>query len=276
MRKLEAILKEKGWTDEDLKSVEPMLSNQKFRDSLESEIANQEYLAEVGKKDAAEALRWREEEALPTLQKHMDSERAARAELASTREQLKVLQEQGLIKLDEQKKDPPKNDPPKAFDPKEHKLVTMDDVAVFAEAEGQAIVTINDLAAEYSELFGKSIFSYVDSATGRKGMSALREEAKLAKAKDLSDFVSRKFDFAGKRAELAKKDAEEREKAIRADERAKAMAELANPNLRTPAASLLPFTRVKRDEKDSLPWENVEERRSGRVDRATKAELLRA
>lgn len=275
MRKLEAILKEKGWTDEDIKAAEPMLSNQKFRDTLEAEIANQEYLAEVGKKDAAEALRWREEEALPTLQKHMDSERAARAELAAKNEQLKVLQEQGLIKLEELKEQPKAEPAKAAFDPKEHKLVTFDDVATFAEAEGNAIAMASDIAAEYQELFGKSLYSY-SGQNGKRGMQALREEAKAAKAKDLAEFVANKFNFAGKRSELAQAAADEREKQIRADERAKMIAEQANPNLRPARASLSPFTRVKRDDKDLMPWDNIEERRASRVERVAKSALLGA
>lgn len=256
-RKLEEILKAKGVTEEELVALKPMLDNAKFRDSLETEIANAEYFAEVGRKDSAEALRWREEEALPQINKALESERKARAELAAKNEQLKALQEQGLIKLEEQQVPKPEEKKPE--------YVTKDDVALFAEVEGQAIAMVQDLTAEYQDLFGKSIFSYT-SPSGKRGMEALREEAKAARATNLKDFVSNKFKFDERRAELAAKASADHEQKIRADERAKVIAETANPMLRAPRSSVSPLITAK-DKDGKMPWDSPEERRAARVER---------
>lgn len=272
-KKIAELLKEKGFTEDEQKLI---LENKKLLETFQGELDNLEYLAEVGKKDAAEALRWREEEALPTLQKHMDEARVARGEAAALKEQIKVLQEQGLIKMEEidaAKKNPPVASPA-PFDPKEHKLVTLDDVARFADAEGAAIAMANDLALEYQSLYGKSIIDYVGK-DGKRGMTALREEAKANKSPDLYAFVSQKFKFDEKRAEITRKAQEDHDKEVEARGYAKRIAEETNPNLRTPQASRMPFTQVK-DKSGAMPWENAEERRSGRVERVAQKALLGA
>jgi len=273
-KKLEEILKAKGYTDEELTALNPMLENEKFRETLESEIANMEYLAEVGRQNSTEALRWRTEEAEPTLQKYMDEARVARAELAAKNEQLKFLQEQGLIKLEElQNAVPAKPTEAKTFDPKEHNLLTVDVLPQFADAQGQAIALVQDVAAEYQELFGKSLFSYVSPSTGKRGMVALREEAKAARSSDIYDFVSKKFNFPARREEITAKVAKEHDEKLLAQGYAKRVAEEANPSLRQPSISRLPFTAVK-DSKGVMPWENAEERKAARVERVAQKALL--
>lgn len=269
-RKLEEILKAKGFTEEEMVALKPMLENAKFRASLEDEFANADYFAEVGRKDSAEALRWREEEALPQINKALDSERKARAELAAKNEQLRVLQEQGLIKLEEQQIQKAEEQKPTYVTEEQLKGY----YGTFAEAEGAAMVMVQDLAAEYQDLYGKSLFNYTNQE-GKRGLQALREEAKAQRSTNLYEFVSKKFDFTKKREEIKVQREAEHEKQIRADERAKVVAETINPLLRTPRPSIAPLITAK-DKDGKMPWDNPEERKQARLERVTQKALVGA
>lgn len=271
--KLEELLKSKGYSEDDLKALAPLLSNDRYRGDLESTISDYAYQAEVGRADSAEALRWREEEALPKLTKALQDAEDARAESASNRERMRVLQEQGLIKVAENQgvKPEPKAD---VFDHKKYKLVTEDDqratVERFADLEGDAIATGIDLAAEYAELYGgQSLHTYqgTGAGSGLRGFRALRKEA-IAVKRPVSDFVADKFKFSDKRAEIAKAAEAKREEAIRADQRSKDIAELTNPMARPPQNSAFSMIPKPADKGGKLPWENEGDRSGARVAKA--------
>lgn len=262
MAKLEDVLKAKGYSEADLTALAPMLQDARLRGSLEGYIADAEYHAEVGRADSAEALRWRDEEALPKLQDYMKQAEDARVEAAGYRERMKVLQDQGLIKVAEGQGVKVET-PVDTFDHKKYKLVTEDDqravVEKFADLEGDAIAAGIDLAAEYGSLFnGKSLYEY-QGQNGLRGFRALRKEAVAAK-KPVNEYVAEKFKFTDRRTEIATAAAAKQEADIRADERAKFIA--ANPMARAPQSSAFTMLPKPAGNAGKQPWE-VEGDRSG-------------
>jgi hypothetical protein len=271
MRKLEDVLKAKGYSDADLEALKPMLADARFRETLEGSLGELETAAEKFKGEATSWADWYQTTGAPTVDKALQDAQDARAEAAAYQARLKTLQDQGLIKLAELEGEPTQSEPkPAAFDPKAYNLVTAEDVTRFADAEGEAIAMAQDLGAEYHELFGKSLFGYsgqpdANGITSR-GMRALRREA-LASHKPLDIYVREKFNFAGKRAEIEETARKAREDEIRKDERAKAIAEIANPNARPPSASS--FTLLPRPNTEGKqPWDSPEDRTHARVNKA--------
>lgn len=260
--RIEDVLKAKGLNDEDLSALAPLLANQKFRDTLEGHLAEAELAAETGRLDSAETVRWRQEEAIPKIEASLAAEREAKAELAAMKARVEAAQAQGLFKMAEQRGEVDPNKGASQFDPKAYNLVTHEDVAKFADLEGDAIAMAADLAAEYQELFpGKSLFSY-KAQDGSTGMRALRKEA-LAARKTMSDYVAAKFNFAGRREALATEARAKLEAEIRADERAKSIAELTNPNARPLQASMSPLLPKPKDTAGKQPWDDAAGDRSG-------------
>src|SRR5512147_1159774 len=204
-RKLEEVLRAKGYSDTDLEALKPMLTDAKFRSTLEDSLGEVESERDKFKGEAEGWSSWYKDTGLPTVEKALKDAQDARATAAAHEARLKTLQEQGLIKIAEETGEKVTPKPPEApvFDPKAHNLVTMDDVTKFADAEGEAIASAQDLAAEYHELFGKSLFSY-QGADGSRGFRALRKEA-LAAKQPISQYVAGKFKFDERRQEIAAK-----------------------------------------------------------------------
>lgn len=268
-RKLEDVLMASGYSATDLEALKPLLADAKFRGALETDYDALETERDKYKGEAEGWSGWYKDTGLPTVEKALKDAQDARATAASHEARLRTLQEQGLIKMAELEGEPTKKEPAKeapVFDPKAHNLVTLDDVTRFADAEGDAIATAQDLAAEYSELFpGKSLFGYQGS-NGERGFRALRREAIAAKV-PIRDFVAGKFKFQEKRTEIEKAALDAREAEIRKDERSKAIAEIANPNARPPSMSKFPLLpRPATDGKQ--PWDNQEERAAARLNKA--------
>lgn len=264
-RKLEEVLRAKGYSDTDLEALKTLLADSRFRESLEGELGAVETERDTFKGEAAKFrgeseswAGWYKDTGLPTVEKALKDAQDARAQAASHEARLKILQEQGLIKLAGGDADPnpnPKPDPAQ-FDPKAHNLVTLDDVHKFADAEGDAIAMASDLAAEHQSLFGKPL----------TGLRELRREA-LASKRPIYDYVTEKLKFATKRQEISDAALAAREAEIRKDERSKAIAEIANPNARPPADSR--FTLLPRPTADGKqPWDNFDDRMGARVNKA--------
>ena len=276
MARLEELLKTKGYTDADLESLKPMLADQRFRSTLEASFTELETERDTLKGKDAEWDKWRTEVANPRIAQTEQDAATARRKAADLEEQLKIAKEWGLI---QEATNPNKgqNPPPEnkeiatPFDPKAHKLVTYDDIGRYADAEGEAIAMANDLAQEYSHLYGgKSLIEY-EGQDGKRGMRALRMEAKAAQ-KNLDVYVAEKFNFTGKRTEMAAERQKKAEDAIRADERSKMAAEFGNPALRTSMPSRQPFIPT-RENANADPWTKTSrERKAERIQAAIRTQ----
>jgi hypothetical protein len=280
MPRLEDLLKSKGYTDADLEALKPMLSDSRFRTSIEEQFGAVESERDRIKSEAeAREAEWQRSLAEDYNPRIAAAEKKAiekDLEAANYRRQVELAKEYGLLPEDHTPAAataaaPAAGSP--AYDPKRHP--TFEDVGKFADAEGEAIALSHDLADEYEYLCGKPLFDYV-GADGRRGMRALRSEAKAAR-KNLDAYMADKFDFAGKRAEKEAARQKEHDDAIRRDAEEKTRAELAtkygNPLLRAPMPSRQPFIPTK-PQQGKQPWDmTAQERRSGRIERAMTKQM---
>lgn len=255
---LEDALKARGYSESELEGLKPMLENAKFRSAIEASLTSLETERNSFKGEAEGWDKWYNETALPKLEGALKGEQDARSELGAAQARLKTLEDQGFVKPSspteapkpEEKKAEPGLEPGK-------KYVSYEDAGKMLEAEGVAIATASDIAAEYQELYGSSLFTY-KGPDGSRGMEALRREAKASR-KDLRAYVAEKFKFQEKWAEKESQALKAREDAIRKDEREKTVAELANPEARVPQGSLQPFLpKPKSEGKGTFPWERPE------------------
>jgi hypothetical protein len=270
MAKLDEILKSKGFSDDDLKILTPQM-----RDVLESHYGALETERDTLKQYNDMWANKLETEFNPAITKAEQEAAAARLEAATLREQVKIARDYGYLTDQNNPPKPPESNPvPDAFDPKKHNLVTRDDVARFADLEGDAIAMAHDLSAEYAELYpGQSLLSY-QNAEGKRGMRALRAEAIAAK-RPLDQYVFEKFKFSDKRAERATAQQQAHDAQVAKEAIAKHIQEHGgNPNLTIPAASRVPFMPPKPQQQGGQPWERgtPDQLKASRIDRAAKLE----
>jgi hypothetical protein len=277
MPKLEEVLRANGYTDSDIEAMAPMLQDQKFRGSLETHFSRLEAERDDYKSKHEAWDKWREETANPAIAAAERTAAEARLDAARYREEAKIARDYGL--LPKEPDAPLAPAPPSvsgAFNPKDHKLVTEDDLrngyAQFAEAEGRAIALAADLNEEYRYLSGgKSLYEY-EGEGGKRGMTALREEAVRAK-KQLDQYVAEKFDFAAKRRAQQETIQKAHDDKIREEERAAMAAKYGNPMLRQPTLSRQPFIPAKAGDA-KFPWEQLpQDRRNARLERALKTQF---
>jgi hypothetical protein len=274
MAKLEEILKSKGYTQDEMDLMKPMLENAAFRAKLESTFDGYEGDVSKYKTESEGWATWYENKAMPTLDKHLKDAADATARADAAEGRLKFFRDRGLAQL---AGEPPPEEKKElveaAFDPRKHKLVTEDDIGRLADLEGEAIATASDLSIEFQELFGKSLLSYTGQ-DGSRGMRALRKEA-VAARKNLYDHVSEKFGFNARRAEIAAENAKKHDDGIRADERAKLIAEFGQPGAGAPRPSNSPFSTQRTEARGGKqPWElNENELTANRVQKAYEKTL---
>ncbi len=276
MPRLEELLKANGYTDSDLNAMAPMLSDQRFRDSIERSLNTLEAERDDFKGKYETYENWRETVANPHIAEQERIAAAARIDAARAREEAKIARELGLFPNEEPKVVPAAPSVSGTFNPKDHKLVTEDELqrgyAQFADAEGRAIAMAADLAEEYRMLTGgKSIYEYIGEG-GKRGMTALREEAIRGK-QQLDQYVSNKFDFQGKRRSADEARQKEHDDKIREEERSAMAAKYGNPMLRQPMASRAPFIPPKTGD-SKFPWEQLpQDRRNQRIERALQSQF---
>lgn len=275
--KLEEILKKKGYTDADMKAMEPMLTDQRLRTTLEEEYGAVSSEAAAARAEAEKWAKWHKDDAVPTIDMYLKEKNDAIARAAAAEARLTEAEKAGFAPAGSA---PPKQDPAPgdAFDPKKHKLVTEDDLKAgyhrFADLEGEAIALASDLGDMYRKYHpGQSLADY-QGQDGKTGMRALRAEAIAAK-KPVDLYVAEKFNFSGKRAEADAARQKAAEDAVRADERSKIMAEFGNPSMRQASPSSQPFIPPKAKD-GGQPWQQtptqLKERRLGKfMDLQSKA-----
>lgn len=239
------ILKARGYTDADLKSMETLLKDPKFTGALEAEAKAADDNAAL----VAANKNWYATEALPALEKAEKEALEARTKEAALRARIKEAQDRGMtIQAAMEGFEPAAPAPavqpntPAAVNPKDFV-----DTKTFAEAfgkTGDAIAIGIDIMQEHRELFGN-----------RLPVKELLAEAR-AKNTTLENVWLQKYNVQAKRDELAAKAKTDEENRIRADERAKMASEYGNPNTRPPVASHSPFTRDRgaAGEEKNQPW----------------------
>jgi hypothetical protein len=280
--KLKALLKTKGWSDEQIDKA--------FADPAVIAILDESLGTITSERDALKARdeEWNRkltEEYNPAIAKAEKEAADARLRAVTFEEQVKIAKDYGYLAGDEAERRSAEaaeraklaaGGQPGSYDPKRHP--TFDDVAKFADAEGEAIAMASDLAQEYRYYTGKDLYEYETQMNGQtlRGMRAIRQEAKLAR-KPLDQFVAEKFDFRGARqrkTEEAQKahDEQIRKEAIESTRRE--MAEkYGNPNMAQPIPSHAPFLLTKKAD-GKQPWEKTaQERKVARIQNAMQVQV---
>jgi hypothetical protein len=280
MATLEEILKSEGYTDADIQAASGLLGDARFRGAVEKTLTN------MGTQLTAfqdENNRWADHFE-KTVKPQLDGLQREKVELSaragSLEARVKALDpnykaEEPPPAAQDRSKQPP--------DPNGNYLTAADfekKVTEYAAHQGTAIALANDLAMEYKRLTGNDMLDYSYSTRdGRTlhGMSGLLQESR-DNNRPLPDYISAKFDFAGKRAQAAAKQREDAIAAIRKDERAKVMGELGNPNTRPLMPSQQPFIPPRQGEgNNGMPWNdkgivNKAQLRSKRIQNAMETQ----
>ena len=272
---LEQLLQAKGYTEQDITDIRPLLDNAKFRATLEAELTNGEKAAH----DLDEYDRWFTNEITPEHQRLLDEKARAVADVAAAQARFEeyrkqTMKIQGRQQAPEVPQQEPATPPPAAADGKIDPRYVSNEVFQGAyQLTGKAIAQAIDITTQHMQLFPGQFLN----------MEQLRDEAMNAK-KSVKEFWEQKYNVAGKRAETAAKAKADEEAAIRADERRKMAVEFggSNPNLQIGAQSNNPFVVRKQPKEGKQPWErNDNERASDRITKAvekaaSRGELARA
>jgi hypothetical protein len=260
---------ELGYSEEDATTYanDPKLAKivtaaaSRYEEGNQAKTAAEQAAAEAAQK-SADLAKWWKDTAQPAILNADGGTATARAEAAKYQAYIKSLKESGYPVPDEMlatTKAPPAVVPPAHqdnFDPRQ---------AAIDMARQTAMVA--DLDSEYRELFGSSIPG---------GLSGMLEES-LAAGKSLRDHVRAKFNFDGKRQELAAKKETDRVAAITKDLTEKLEAKYAsrsNPNL-APAviAKGVAVAEANKDHADS--WKTRDGRREAKIDRLDRFKGLK-
>ncbi len=263
--KLEDILKQQGYSDADLETIKPMLSDQRFRSSMEASLGNLVTERDSFKGRVDELESWREQTVIPKMDEWAAQATAARTEAARLREENKIAKEYGYLPKTQEQEDPAavaaresaaraqQSQPGQPADNKNY--LTRDDANQFAQSQAMAMAQFTNLAEEYRVLNpGKSLFEY-QGQNGLVGLEALLQEQYVAKV-PLKQYVANKFGFQAKRDEMSAAQRKVAEDAIRQDERAKVAAEFGNPMMRAPMASRHAIIPPKPAD-TGMPWDKT-------------------
>ena len=250
---IEQLLKTKGYTDQELKDLEPMLANAKFRKTLEDEITKMET-------DLTEYDNWFTKEITPEVNALRQKAAEAEAEAAAQKARFEAYQK-SLMKRQGEQQDPAaaaaaaEEEARRVAAAKKEggldpsKYVTADTFNAAYDKTGEAIASAINITTQHMQLFPGQFLD----------MEQLRLEAKNAK-KPVKLFWEEKYNVASKRNEIEAKKKQEEEARIRSDERQKVMVEFggSNPNLRPLAPSSSPFIERKKADAGKQPWEKNE------------------
>jgi hypothetical protein len=270
---LEALMKSKGYTEQEMTDLKPLLSNAKFRADLEAELSN----GEKALTDLDAYDKWFTNEITPEHAKLLRERDEAKAEAAAEKARTEALKRaaaaraggktEAQIAAEEAevaRKAAEERDRQERIDPR---YVPADVFTKAFESTGDAIADAQDLVSDFMQLYPGQ----------RLNLKQMRTEAKAAK-QSVRQYVESKFNFTAKRDEL---DKAARQKEI-SDAVSKREQELmvqyggSNPNLQTLRPSSNPFVERKKADAGKQPWEkNENEISRGRIERAVQAAAKR-
>jgi hypothetical protein len=275
---LEELLKKQGYTDADLAGMGPLLSDQRFRASIEGVVTERDTLATQNE----EWQKLHDDNWQPALTAAQNDAIKARREAADAKAVALAAKEYGFVTEDQEREvlaraqqerqQQEQQRQASGFNPDDPKF--RDFAGRFSAAEGDAIALHGYLSEEYRMLHGTSINEYRTSINGRevRGMVALRAEAQAAR-KPIDQYIEEKFNWSGKRAEAEqKRQADHDTKIAREAVEKYAMEHGANPLAVRPQVSQQPLIpHIKQGDKQ--PWQiPANERRQARLERAYRSE----
>lgn len=283
MPKLRDILLAGGYTEEELKGMDTLLSNPKFASTLQKQLDSIDSLTTERdnlQKTVTGDKEWYENVCVPESDKLLSRAEKAEADLASERARIEYWQKNGLLKVMEGNNPNPNPNPnsnPNPSNPNpasptnmptdlDKRFVSTEQFTKAYTEVGNTIIDAADIPDDHHELFGSRL------PGGMRGLRAEYVEACNQRRFNgsLTQFWEQKYKVADKRVELEAKRKQEYEDSIRADERAK-IAKTTNPMLSTPMPSRMPFTKATPSNgtgapNDDKPWlKSREQRQAERV-----------
>lgn len=279
--KIEDLLKSQGYTDADIAAMGPLLSDQRFRSSIEGTISTLSQERDDYKSRDEEWAMLRDTKYVPALSAAAADAMKHRREAADLREQIKIAKEYGYMGDDaeakareviEANRQREAATPGAGFnieDPKFKEFANN-----YSRGQGDAIALHEFLQEEYRILHGDSINNYRATIGGRelRGMVALRAESQAA-GKRIDDYIETKFNWAGKRQEAEqKRQADHDARVAREAVEKYAVDHGANPLAARPQISREPL--IPRTKPGDKPvWQiPASERRNARLERAYASE----
>lgn len=279
MAKLEDLLKAQGFTDVEIAANAALLQDPKLRGALETSYGKLEQDLTTFRTENEGWGKWHEEHGKPTLALYEKDRADAIAEAAGLRARLALAVEGGFVQ--------PGTVPaaaapvvaaqpatPAAFDPKAYKLLTQDDAAGFAIAQGRAMAKYQDISSEHFRLFGKPLENF-------GGEEGLYEKflKRPNKEQTIQGMWEAQYNVQAKRDEIAAAQKLAAENAIREDERSKLAAQYGNPNVREMMPSINPFMPQPAEGEFKQPWEGgrtVIQAKNLRLERAMQTQMKAA
>lgn len=257
---LEQLLEASGLTAEEMDAVKPMLSNAKFRQSLEGELRQIDTLNETIEADK----KWYNEQAVPAVKNAQKDAADARAAQAAAEARLKQAQKYGLEHVAGEEEKPNVEVKPAAGAAVDtSKFVSQDQLLEMAGKETDGMALLADLSDSHHELFGNRL--------NRREL--INKWKANGRGTSLEQFWEQTYNVPAKRKEMSDAAAAKHDADIRADERRKVMSEGGNPMTRPAVNSLNPFTKA-RDANTKQPWEMTDaEKRAARVSKVVEKQI---
>lgn len=255
---LEQILKKRGYNDQQLADMAPMLQNAQFRQALEAELGEMETTVAKVNKDLNEYDRWFTEEITPEHQRLIKDVADAKAEAAANRARFEEYQRRSMgraagktqAEIDAEEAERVRVEAAKAASTVDTSKFVTNEVFQQTHAKvGDAIAVAANITSQHMQLFPGQ---FVD-------MEQLLSEARAAK-KPVKEYWEQKYNVAARKTEISQKATQDREDTIRKEERQKVMVELggSNPNLRPMLPSTNAFVQRKKTDAGKQPWERGE------------------
>ena len=254
VKTIEQRLSAKGYTQQEIDDLKPLLTNTKFRNDLETELN----MAEQASSDLNDYDNWFTKEITPEHEALIKRAEDAEAEAAAAKARMEFWQKKGMDKQgDQQLRSEADRTAEAARKAREDaggkgnsdmsKYVSTDVFKDAFERAGEAIADATDLVADFGQLYPGQ----------RLNMKAMRDEAKAAKM-PVRAYVENKYSFATKRAELERSARQkEIDDAVKAKEQELILKFAgSNPNLAVGSQSPSPLVARKQQDKDAKqPWE---------------------
>lgn len=257
---IEQLLKKRGYSDQEIADLGPMLQNSKFRKDLEEELTTMESEVIAKSNDLDKYDKWFTDEITPEHEKLVKERNDAVAEAAAAKARFEAYQKLGMKKqAGDKAEDEPVVPAKKTDDLDPSKFVTADTFNKAYESTGKAMANAIDIVSDHMQLFpGQHL-----------NMTQLMEEARTAR-KPVREFWESKYKVAEKRAQNAQKAEEEKAEKYRQEGYKKAALEFgSNPNTRVMVPSANPFVIRKKADAGKQPWERTESELSrARIEKA--------
>lgn len=272
-KKAEEILKAQGLTDADITAMAPMLSDARYRAAIENSYNSVESERDQYRTRNDEWQTLQESNAA-TLKAAEDEAIRARLEASRSNELLKIAKDFGYINDDAAKTRQAELDAQQrqnelrtgGFNPDDPKFREF--AGGFAVGQGKAMAMYADINNQHQRIFGEPLDGFEKLYDEFSSLSPQQRQTTT-----MRDVWEKKYNVQAKRDEITTKrqadhDAEVGRKAVEEY----ALKYGTNPNTQAAHTSRHSFSPMRQGDDSKMPWDNEQERRQARRQRAFEIE----